>query len=328
MKKILACTLMAMSFFSCKKELLERQTPGPERTGVVVPAPQPAWSHMTPADISPFVPGPGNNACFEVNNTGYCVLSPNFMETYKFQNNQWTQVDNFVQLLVGYKFLFSHGTKIYLGLRDDAREILSIDVVTRQVATLANFPGDVVNGVTVFKVGTTAYLAGGHAFGSSASSRKLWKYDILNNTWTSEGDMGCGSRAGATAFVLNGKVYFGLGKIMGGAFVAFMDDWWEFTPTTKTWVQKANFPGGKRVGVQSFVINGAGYAGWGQNSNNNNINDLWSYNPASNSWYQKPSWPGTYNADIGTFTISDRFYLVKGEFQQFSRYAIAQLEVN
>jgi len=54
--------------------------------------------------------------------------------------------------------------------------------------------------------------------------------------------------------------------ICGGSFDVGSDylyDLWLYNAATDTWVQKSNFPGGKRNHGAAFTINGKGYFGTG-----------------------------------------------------------------
>jgi N-acetylneuraminic acid mutarotase len=224
--------------------------------------------------------------------------------------------------------MFSHGSKIYYGLRkqDDYREFYSHDVVTGASEKLPVFPGTAVTNFTSFKVGNSGYIIGGKLmYGSFGASNQIWKYNITTRQWTSEGSLAFGARADATAINAGGKVFVGLGRrllIINGQNINFeKDDWWEYNPTSNSWTQKTSFPGGARVNAKAYYISNKAYIGFGQNSSGSNVNDMWSYGPINNTWIQQTSWGGTYNTSLGTFQLGNNGYLIKGNFQQFSKYA-------
>ncbi len=97
-------------------------------------------------------------------------------------------------------------------------------------------------------------------------------------------------REGHAGFMLNGKLYTGLGL---DAYGNGLNDFWEYDPATKAWTRKADFPAGGRVSPISFAINGKGYVGMGRNSFSGLQNsDLYEYNPVNDAWTQKASFIG------------------------------------
>src|SRR5207302_797390 len=89
--------------------------------------------------------------------------------------------------------------------------------------------------------------------------------------------------------------------------VTSVADWWEYTPATDTWVQKASFPGGSRTGIASMSIGNLGYVGFGYVSNIG-TNDWWAYNPTNNTWTQKASLPASGRGRASAFSIGGKGY--------------------
>jgi N-acetylneuraminic acid mutarotase len=139
--------------------------------------------------------------------------------------------------------------------------------------------------------------------------------DFVVTGWQKKTDFGGAARAGGSGFMLNGKLYYGLGvKGFGGANVTVSADFWEYTPATDTWVKKANHPAiadGSSMSTSTvtyshlyFAINGKGYVGLGS------LRALWEYDPTANTWTKKND-----NHPLGTTTsLQDPFaFVVNGK---------------
>jgi N-acetylneuraminic acid mutarotase len=135
--------------------------------------------------------------------------------------------------------------------------------------------------------------------------------DFVVTGWQKRTDFAGAGRSGGSGFVLNGKIYYGLGvKGFGGANVTVAADFWEYTPATDTWVKKANHPaipdGGSMststvtYSLLSFAINGKGYVALGS------LRALWEYDPTANTWTKKNE-----NHPLGTTSsLQDAFVFV------------------
>ncbi len=129
--------------------------------------------------------------------------------------------------------------------------------------------------------------------------------------WQKKTDFGGVARTGGSGFILNDKLYYGLGvKSYGGANVTVAADFWEYTPTTDTWVKKANHPAipdGSSISTStvtyahlSFAINGKGYVALGS------LRAVWEYDPTANTWTKKNE-----NHPLGTTkSLQDAFVFV------------------
>jgi hypothetical protein len=82
-------------------------------------------------------------------------------------------------------------------------------------------------------------------------------------------------RRQATGFSLNGFGYIGCGH--HPYTDDDVDDFWQYNPTTDSWVEVEDFLGVSRRYPVSFVIAYKAYVSLG--TNGINFNDLWEYNP-------------------------------------------------
>ena len=81
-----------------------------------------------------------------------------------------------------------------------------------------------------------------------------------------------------------------------------VNDFWEYTPATNTWVQKANYGGGQVSQAVGFSIGNYGYIGTGYPSNTN----FYAYNQTNDTWTQKASFPGTPVRNAVGFSIGNK----------------------
>lgn len=122
--------------------------------------------------------------------------------------------------------------------------------------------------------------------------------DFTVTGWQKKADFGGPASTNGLGFVLNGKIYYGLGiKGFAGANIISTGDFWEYDPATNAWIQKASFTGsglsagGTTSTPVSFAINGKGYVALGS------MRAVWEYNPTANTWTKKNE-----NHPIGTTT--------------------------
>lgn len=103
--------------------------------------------------------------------------------------------------------------------------------------------------------------------------KDFWEYDPNSNSWAPKTDIGgedAPNRGGPSAFVVNEKIYVGLGQ---GDDYTYLKDFWEYDPNTDTWTRIADFPGAPRMWATSFVLDGKAYIGTG--FDNDEMSDFW-----------------------------------------------------
>ena len=108
---------------------------------------------------------------------------------------------------------------------------------------------------------------------------------------------------GAVSFVIGNKAYSGTGS--------FLQEFWEYDPSTNIWTRKADFPGAGRLRAVAFSIGGKGYIGTGQSTSNSTANDFWEYDPSNDTWTQKASIPVGRRQAVG-FSIGSKGYVGTG----------------
>ncbi|OJJ14510.1 hypothetical protein BKI52_42800 [marine bacterium AO1-C] len=143
-------------------------------------------------------------------------------------------------------------------------------------------------------------------------ARDVQQYDPTNNTWSKKADFPGEGRFYAAGFAINGKGYVGAGRINSNTQ---MYDFWEYSPSSDQWTQKALigediFSGIVRSNALGFVINGKGYIGGGVDSNNERLSDFWEYDPSTGMWSKKADIPSIISL-AGSFSLGNEGYLVQ-----------------
>lgn len=131
-------------------------------------------------------------------------------------------------------------------------------------------------------------------------------YAQLN--WDARASLPNLGRHDGVSFVLNGKIYAGLGRIYNGDHV---NDFWEYDPATDIWTKKASYPGDGPFAPFYFEVNNRGYVvgGYGDNGV---TNETWEYNPNTNAWTQRANYAGGVRYSGAAFVIGDTAYVGAG----------------
>jgi hypothetical protein len=135
-------------------------------------------------------------------------------------------------------------------------------------------------------------------------------FDLTTETWRIIAAMpSIASRQYGVGFSILGKGYVFGGVNDSGTF---LNDIWEYNPTTNAWLQKSNMPSVGRSGSVAFVINDIVYLVGGRTLVNNAIPETWMYNPITNSWTQLTNTPinGTWRGVA--FTYNNKGYIGLG----------------
>jgi len=139
------------------------------------------------------------------------------------------------------------------------------------------FQGGPRVGAVGFSIGDKGYV--GMGLTDFAYQDDLWEYDPATNAWSQKSDFGTIGRATGVAFSINGLGYVGLGATHDGSWI-YLHDLWQYNPSTNSWVQKTNFPGGAGIAAIAFVIDNKAYVGTGSSPGTSGT-DFWEYTPDS-----------------------------------------------
>jgi len=251
------------------------------------------------------------------------------------QTNLWTKKMGFGGLKRERAVSFSIGDFGYVATGEDTVNITHNDLWRYDPALdlwtqMADLPGSPRRNAVGFAIEDKGYVGTGIDSSESSFGNNLfdfWEYDPSLNSWTQKANYPGGGGLGvyyAGAFVADNKGYISCGKI-GANWYAF--DLWEYKPSTDTWAQRANFPGGVRYAITALSIDNKGYVGMGID-NDLYRKDWWEYNPGTNVWVEKSDLPGTERGAASTFTIASKGFVVfgadggyKDELWEYSPYS-------
>lgn len=131
-------------------------------------------------------------------------------------------------------------------------------------------------------------------------------------SWTQKTSIFDYGRYCAIGCAANGKGYIGMGQI---ADSTYLNDFWEYDPSSNQWTGKTDFPGGGRYSAAAYSINGKIYVCFGYDNSHNCRNDIWEYNPINDSWVEKAVFPGQARYGACGFVIGDSvLYIGTGSY--------------
>ncbi|MDG1841772.1 MAG: kelch repeat-containing protein [Crocinitomicaceae bacterium] len=230
--------------------------------------------------------------------------------------NFWTKKADFSGLKRSRAIAFSINDMGYIGTGIDTSEsvfndLWQYDPVLDSWAQKANLPGVGRRNAVAFEINGNGYVGCGMSHAQSQSGNALkdfWKYDPVNNQWSSIDDFDDGRIYFATGFSIGNKGY-----VCGGKYGPndYSDELWEYDPSTDSWDKKEDFPGGVRYQLTSFSISNFGYVGLGTDQDMHR-KDLWRYDPSNDQWTQKVDFPASERACAHSFVINDKGYICMG----------------
>jgi N-acetylneuraminic acid mutarotase len=157
---------------------------------------------------------------------------------------------------------------------------------------VAPFPGVGREQSVSFSVGGKGYVGLGYnrlLNVDSTNFNDFWEFDPNGQTlvagetkprvgaWTRLNNYPGGARFNAMAFATSTNAYVGGGTDGGGDF---FNDCYIYSPGTDTWEEFLPFPGDKREGAMTLILNGKVWF-FGGDSNNVEEFDLWQLDPAA-----------------------------------------------
>lgn len=221
----------------------------------------------------------------------------------------WAQTSNFPGLKRQEAVAFTYNDQGFVGLGtrypdmfgDFYKYTPSSDTWTQ----LSDFAGVPRRSAIAFVLGDYAYAGLGYGNdGGWNSLNDIWKYDIINDTWSPLNDFpSSGNYEGASCFVVNSKAYVVLEDLSV----------YEYDAVNDSWIQKADFVGTSRKDAVSFVIGSKAYYGTGYDDGaDERLNDFWEYNPSNDTWTQKANLPDVGRNNASGFSIENSGFIGMG----------------
>ncbi len=195
--------------------------------------------------------------------------------------NNWTQKTNFPNAECDGTICFQFGDEIYVGSGFDGyrfgRKFWKYNPVENSWKLLSSFPG-------IARVCAVACTNGNHVyFGTGYNTyneNDWWEYFPANDTWKPLKSMPDNGRENGLSFSIDNRFFVSTGRQFGGNLTGgnVKSDIMEYDAIRNVWYERGNIPNGKRENAITFVIDGKGYIGFGENETKV-LNDLWSFEP-------------------------------------------------
>ena len=194
------------------------------------------------------------------------------------------------------------------------KDLWAYDPQTDVWTQKSDLPGSARRDAVSFVIDNYAFVGSGMDSISGPTGTTLkdfWRYDPTTNTWSAIADFpGAGGNGVyfATGFATGGKGYLCGGKTGPNLY---SNQLWEYKPSNNQWIQRANFPGGVRYQMLSFVVGNKAYVGMGTDQNIFK-KDMYCYDPGANNWQTIAPFPGYERGSASTFTLEDRGFICLG----------------
>jgi len=224
---------------------------------------------------------------FTIGNYAYVGGGLGSKEFYKFDpsTDSWTKLSDIPSgFNRGWAFAFVINGKGYVCGGDKTgnfavyKDVQEYNPTTDTWTKKADLP-IAMDGAFACSVNGKGYVIGG--FNGSAAVSSVYEYDPVADTWTSKASYPGGQAIFPSGFVINNKIYVGMGSASG---MAGSKLFYEYNPATNTWAQRASYPGSSRQACIGFAVGNTGYIGGGEENYSVQFTDFYKYNPISDSW--------------------------------------------
>lgn len=173
------------------------------------------------------------------------------------------------------------------------------------------FPGGKIYAGISFVADGLAYVGlGANELGNQ--NNELWAFDPSSGLWIQRADFPGTTRVYAFSFAAGGKGYLGGGITWINGVETYLNDLWEYNPASNTWTQRANYPGGGRVGMSAFAVDDFGYVGMGDDGSFFYI-DFYRYDPDNDNWISRANFEGDNRSFYSTEVLDGKGVVIGGE---------------
>jgi len=192
----------------------------------------------------------------------------------------WTQKANFPSTATDACVSFVLNNCIYVGSGFNeigfTNEFWKYDTNRNTWTRLKNLPGDRA-GALICADSMHIYYGTGY---NTGNYNDWWEYFPTTDSWTQRTSMPDNGRVNGVSVNINNRFFVSTGRHWGGNLTGghLIADIVEYDVTRNSWYERGNIPDGGRENAVSFVINGKGYIGQGENDTSI-FNDFWSFEP-------------------------------------------------
>ncbi len=197
---------------------------------------------------------------FVLNGKGFICLGKNANQTllnretyaYEPQTDSWSQKANFPLTTRSHAVGFSLGNFGYAGLGYEKRDLWQYNPNDDTWTIMDNYPNYNTEGVFAAAHGNRAYIGMGRKQYYGIDSQIYVFNPNSIGQWSLLTTFPGQSRYLATAFVIDNKLYIGLGE---SGYTLF-SDFWYLDLVNESWVRLPDFPYSQRTKPQVFVVDG------------------------------------------------------------------------
>lgn len=137
---------------------------------------------------------------------------------------------------------------------------------------------------------------------------EVFSFDPMSDKWIRRSNFPGKKVNNTLTLVVKDRVFIVGGSFAYGSNPLNSNCLWEYVPETDSWFRRADFPGGRRLKMQGFVIDDRMFAGFGYENTYDDIlhyvSDLWEYIPEKDVWEARSAFtlwkPNELTVSIGT----------------------------
>ena len=247
---------------------------------------------------------------FSIGSIGYFIggeksSSFNLVDTWEYDTttNIWSQKANYPGVGTQKGVSFSINGLGYYGFGTVGGQLYSYNPKnnswTQKVT--CNIPSVSFWSTTYFVIGTKVYFLD--------QNNKFFSYDSLTDAWSSLTDFTGAKRVTGVGFSINGNGYICTGYNATSAGNIFLNDLWEYNPTSNIWTQKASLPSAGRYASFGYSFNNKGYVLGGEKNSSVMTNEFWEYNPITDSWYALTNYISGAKNYLSGFIVNNSVYV-------------------
>lgn len=164
----------------------------------------------------------------------------------------------------------------------------------QQQNNIPDFPRE---DMSTFVIGDTAYACGGGNALTPQFTNVHYAFNGATGTWSPRASHPRQMVQAAASFSLDGKGY-----VIGGQTNNALDEVYGYDPISDTWSPRASFPIAPAINGWGCAVNGIGYVG-----NVDGSNELWAYDPVADAWSPRAAVPFAFSL-ARAFVIGDTIY--------------------
>jgi len=194
-------------------------------------------------------------------------------------SNSWTQKADFPSKATDACVSFVLNDCIYVGEGfsdiDFTNEFWKYNTTDNSWTQLKNLPGYARAGATLCADSAHIYFGTGYQVGNY---NDWWEYFPATDSWKQRKSMPDNGRVNAVSLNIDNRFFVTTGRHFAGDLTGgrVLSDILEYDALRNVWYERGSIPGGGRENAISFVIDGKGYIGQGENDSKV-LNDFFSF---------------------------------------------------